>query len=116
MWPIQKLYNERHKKKKNGKENLLEKELHELLKKSYPKEWSFVGDGSYLIGEKKPDFINKKKKLIIEVFGDFWHCGENPSERIEYFKRFGYNTMIIWEHEFKNENKIKSRLKEFIGT
>lgn len=50
-----------------------------------------------------PDFLSKNPKHIIEVFGDYWHnLPESKSrdrERLETYSRYGYKTLIIWEHE-----------------
>ncbi len=59
--------------------------LNELLQKWYPNEWKFVGDGQVFINSKCPDFIHKEKKLLIELFGDYWHKGQNPEDRIKIF-------------------------------
>lgn len=64
-----------------------------------------------------PDFICKKKKLIIEVFGDYWHNRKKTikidKERLKTYFRYGYKTLIIWQHELKNEEKIINRIREF---
>ena len=83
-----------------------------------------------------PDVIDKNRKLIIEYYGDFYHCNPkfykedyiNPklkitakeiwkqdNIRIEKFKNFGYNVIIVWEKDFKENhdeiiNLIKSNL------
>ena len=70
------------------------------------------------------DIVLDDKKLILEYFGDFWHCNPkfweadryhsrmklNASERwrrdqqkIQDLKSLGYNVMIIWEHSWKND-------------
>ena len=69
------------------------------------------------------DFINKEKKHIIEVYGDYWHC--NPEiyddnymhhyfkitakerrkldeERVVFLQSLGYEVTIVWESELKN--------------
>lgn len=84
-----------------------------LLDKNYPNEWKFAGDFSCIINGKSPDFVNKKQKKIIELFGDYWHKGQNPKDRENIFKPFGYRTLIIWENELKNLNKVSSKIKKF---
>ncbi|MCK9477540.1 MAG: very short patch repair endonuclease [Candidatus Muirbacterium halophilum] len=65
---------------------------------------------------------------IIEIYGDYWHCNpeiydenyyhkqinklskdvwEHDKERINILKTYGYNVLIIWEKEWK-ENKDKT--------
>lgn len=85
-----------------------------LLNKLYPGEWKFTGDFSFMINGKNPDFtnINGQKKLI-ELFGDYWHRGENPQDRIDVFKPFGYQTLIIWERELKDIKQLKRKIFDF---
>jgi hypothetical protein len=67
-----------------------------------------------VIAGKCPDFINcNGEKKIIELFGDYWHLGENPQERIDEFKPFGFDTLVIWEKELKNANGLKEKLLNF---
>lgn len=86
-----------------------------ILNNIYPGEWKYTGDFSFIINGKNPDFtnINGKKKLI-EMYGDYWHKGQNPQDRIDLFKRFGWETLIIWEHELKSEDNVKSMISEFV--
>jgi len=56
------------------------------------------------IGGKVPDFIYKNK--IIEIWGDFYHQSQNPQDRIDYFKQYGYNCIVIWASELKNKNLL----------
>ena len=37
-------------------------------------------------------------------------CGK---ERINYFKKFGYSVLIIWENELKNIEQLKNKIKKF---
>ena len=88
--------------------------LQNFLNKLYPNEWKFVGDGQIIISGKCPDFINTNgQKKIIELFGDYWHEGEKPQDRIDIFKPFGYKTLVIWEKELKNIEKLKSKIYKF---
>ena len=70
--------------------------------------YKYVGDGSKIIGTLNPDFIHLKENKIIELFGDFYHKGKNivynqtEEGRIKYFKKQGYNTLIIWASKLKN--------------
>jgi len=98
--------------------NKLEIQLSEFLDSHFPGEWKFVGDGSIWIGGKNPDFINVNgKKKIIEFNGEFWHQdAEKTQSRIEKFKEYGYDTLIITDNEFKESEKhCLNRVKEFCG-
>lgn len=97
-----------------------------LLIKLFEKEnipYRYVRDFSFMIGTKNPDFINSNgEKKLIELFGDYWHsenivgiARENHmKERIEFFKRYGYKTLIIWHSEIKNNiTKVLEKIKNF---
>jgi G:T-mismatch repair DNA endonuclease (very short patch repair protein) len=64
-----------------------------------------------------PDFIDIKNKKIIEMFGDYWHNklgAYNKDRRRKYhYKKYGYKTLVIWEHELKNTDKVKQKLINF---
>ena len=88
--------------------------LGQLLERLYPKEWKFVGNGQVVIMGKCPDFINiNGQKKIIELFGNYWHRGQNPKDREEIFKPFGYSTLVIWEKELRNKEELSHKLQEF---
>lgn len=60
--------------------------------------WRYVGDGKLVIGGKCPDFWDGDANLI-ELFGDYWHRGDDSQDRVRHFREFGYNCDIIWEHD-----------------
>lgn len=101
--------------------NIPEINILNLLNKLFPNEWKYVGDHTFWIGRRNPDFINYNKKKIIEHFGNWWHGKEytgidnkhHENDRIEYFKRYGYETLIIWESELKNIEKVRCKIKKF---
>ena len=107
---------------KEGKYNLSpnkpEKVLNKLLKRILLKEYKFVGDGKFWIDGFNPDFINiNGQKKIIELYGDYWHNREDSKKRdkkrIKVYKKYGYGTLIIWEHELKDIDKTKQKILEF---
>lgn len=83
--------------------------------------YKFVGDGKIWINGKNPDFINTNhQKKIIEFYGNYWHRdekvnngGDGGQERKEIFAEYGYTTLIIWEGELENEEKLLIKIKEF---
>jgi len=75
-------------------------------------DWQYTGDGSLIIGGKCPDFWNGDHRLV-ELFGDFWHKGDNPQERIDLFAGYGYKCLVIWEHELADEDVTKQRIHDF---
>lgn len=99
-----------------------EKEILEKIRKM-----GFEVIGSYKIDTKISDIFIPSLNLIIEYFGDYWHC--NPKKydskyfhkkknmsakeiwdydknKLELIRNNGYNLEVIWESDFKNNNKI----------
>lgn len=73
----------------------------------------YVGDGAFHIGRKNPDFICFERKTIIEHYGDYWHSEDQIEPRIEYFAKYGFRTLIIWEHELNDIEQLLTKLKNF---
>ncbi|MBE3101960.1 MAG: hypothetical protein IMZ47_06785 [Firmicutes bacterium] len=106
----------------NIKPNKPEKLLNEFLKKLFPNEWQYVGNSQFSLAGKNPDFINVNgQKKIIEFNGDWWHGPEitgrtkeeEEQQRIDLFAQHGYQTLVIWECELKDETGLKIKLQEF---
>lgn len=81
--------------------------LEESFRELFP-EFFFVGDGKIQIdfgGRKQiaPDFILPGTNIVIELFGDFWHAGENPDDRAGRLAEAGFDAHIIWESEFREQ-------------
>lgn len=120
--------------KPNKPEIFLTVFLNELL----PNEYKYVGDGEFILAGKCPDFINVNgQKKIIELFGDYWHAnpkyysagdlihfsGNNlikaediwrkNKDRINLFKQYGYQTLIVWESGLKNKELLKDKILQF---
>lgn len=76
--------------------------------------YSYVGDGDFILGGKCPDFLNTNgQKKLIELWGNFWHKGQDPQERIDYFKQYGFQTLVIWESELAHSTDLKEKLLSF---
>ena len=107
------------------KPNKPETLLNNLLQRILPKEYEINVKGKVMVlGGKVPDFINcNGQKKVIELYGDFWHsnkwvkkrgCYEDTEKgRIKYFKKLGWDTLIIWEHELENLEKVIAKVMEF---
>lgn len=94
--------------------NKPELKLNNLLQQLLPNEYKYVGNGEFVLGGKCPDFLNVNgKKLLIKLYGDYWHRGEDENERIDYFKKFGFNTLIVWEKELKDIEILTNKIIEF---
>lgn len=80
--------------------------------------WHFVGNGKFFIKTKEktrvPDFVNPKMKRIIEVYGDYWHKGENPQNRIDEYKAVGWDCIVIWEHEVLSDDFSVDKIINFL--
>lgn len=97
--------------------NKPELELESLLNDYFPKEWKYVGAGEVVLGGKCPDFINVNgHKWIIELNGEYWHRNDTEEQtiaRIKGFKQYGYDTLIIWTKELKDEESLIQKVKDF---
>lgn len=68
--------------------------------------YKYTGDGSFLIGNLNPDFINtNSEKVAIDIFGDYWHMPEEVEERRSIFTEYGWDLIILWGHDLKKENE-----------
>ena len=73
----------------------------------------FVGDGSLWIGNANPDFVHKTRKIVIEVFGDYWHSpllnytlkeDRTLPYRKRILKKYGYKLIVFWETDLKRKD------------
>lgn len=98
--------------------------MQELLNRLYPGEYKYTGDGSFSIDGLNPDFVNVNgQKKIIEVFGIYFHDPKFSNRKIPYrstydgrkkvFSDFGYETLIIWDEEMKDMEKVKRKVRGF---
>lgn len=74
-------------------------------------------EGKIIIENKIPDIIDINNKKIVELYGDYWHRNDtidDQNERINLFKKNGYDCIIIWERELKNESDIIYKISKFI--
>ncbi|MBU1173489.1 MAG: hypothetical protein KKD44_28310, partial [Proteobacteria bacterium] len=78
--------------------------------------FKYVGDGSFLIGNKNPDFIcTESGNHIIEFFGDYHHTKEEAERRIREFSEDGYKTLILWYDDFEDLEKLNIKIASFIN-
>lgn len=95
------------------KPNKKERILNCLLKKLFNNEYKYTGDFKKIIERKSPDFVSESKQKIIELFGNYWHKKCEEKRRINLFKKYGYETIIVWENELENIEKLKKKLVNF---
>lgn len=103
------------------KPNNLELEMEKLLFKLNTK-FEYVGDFSFWVNGKNPDFINKESNKIIELFGDYWHSskftGVSKTEHVkiitDHYIKNGYDILIIWESELlQNIESVIEKVNKF---
>ncbi len=100
------------------KPNKLEKRLIELIDgNNLP--FKYVGNWEFILGGKCPDFLSTDgKKLLIELFGNYWHtikARETVEERVARFREHGFETLVLWEKEMDDERLIVDKIRRFCG-
>ena len=103
------------------KPNKLELKFNEFLNKNFPNEWLYVGNGSFLIGYKNPDFINVNgKKICIEIYSNYFKTKkggsveEYKSNRNLHFERYGWKTIFVEQIELLNEEILKNKINNSV--
>lgn len=96
----------------NTKPTKPELELFDLLNENGYK-YDYVGDNSLYFGTKNPDFVWVEQNLIVECFGGYWHDGDEIEPRIEHFRNYGFDTLIIWDYELDDTEQLLIKLKDF---
>lgn len=93
--------------------NNLESAVFERLQ---PLGFTWEGGGTFWVHHDgrnmNPDFVHRKQKVIVEVFGDYWHRNESGQDRVDHFANYGWDTFIVWESDFK-ENPDRSLVEVF---
>jgi len=65
---------------------------------------------------KNPDFEVEGQNRVIEIHGDHWHKGEDTSILMEMFHRIGYECLIIWEKNLReNPEEVVALVEQFCG-
>jgi len=74
--------------------------------------WRTLPNGKH----KNPDFKITGQDKVIEIFGNYWHCEENPQELIDLYKQIGLDCLVIWEKEIhENPQSVLEKLDNFIS-
>jgi very-short-patch-repair endonuclease len=51
------------------------------------------------------------------MFGDYWHNRPHQKKkdwfRFKVFKRNGYKTLVVWEHELNDIKSLIKKIKNF---
>lgn len=90
----------------------------------------------------KPDLVFGPRRKVVFVHGCFWHLHPDsgcldarpPKSNVDYWgpklrrnverdaqhlgalRKMGWHTMVIWECETKDTDRLTKRLKRFLGT
>jgi G:T-mismatch repair DNA endonuclease (very short patch repair protein) len=106
---------------KNNSANKTELLLLDYLQKNKFGNFEYIGNFKKFINGKNPDFIDETNKKIIELYGHTWHKNdlkEKTKERIDLFKRAGYDTLIVWDFEIRkyyNSDLLHRKIEEFVN-
>jgi hypothetical protein len=104
------------------KPNKTENFMDSLVQQARSTDFIYSGDGKIFIAGKVPDWFNVNgKKQIIELFGDYYHSEkftgrtnkQEEKQRKDHFSKYGYDCLIIWEHELKEPDKVINKIKNF---
>ena len=99
---------------RTNKPSLPEKIFITLIEK-YSLPFKYVGNGEVILGRANPDFINiNGKKQLIEIFGEYYHPVLDIARKIEHYRQYGFNCLVLWESELNNEEKAIRKVKAFI--
>lgn len=112
-WWKDKEFQEKMQESRHTFPNQPETQLFNILQVLFPNEYQYTGNFSNWINGKNPDFTHIEEKKVIELFGDYWHQGEDPNIRINHFNESGYECLIIWEHELKDVDNLEKKILNF---
>ena len=74
----------------------------------------FVGNGSVIIDNRNPDFINSNgQKKIFEFFGEHWHKPEDEIVKRRIYRKYGFDLLVIWGRDIKNKETLLEKVLEF---
>lgn len=104
----------------NGLKKSLFNGLERFFNKITSSKIVYVGDRRLWIktkkGNRNPDFMVEGQKTGIELFGDYWHKGENPQDKIKEYNDVGYKCLIFWESEvYNNTGKAIEKVNSILG-
>ena len=88
-----------------------EKALEQMLNTSFPGQFIYNGAGPISIGDTRygaciPDFISTNgHKIVIEVFGSYWHKLGEPGKKKAWYARRKYRCLVFWDHEVQKKKE-----------
>lgn len=63
--------------------------------------WLKFEDGTY----KNPDIVFGNYSIAIEVFGNYWHDGEDINKLIHKYNNIGWECLVLWEKDIYSHDK-----------
>jgi len=87
-----------------------------LIEKACPKQYRYTGNGEMVVGGMCPDFMNiNGQKKVIEMFGDYWHKGQDPQVKIDKYSQYGFSCLVIWEKELRelSREELLDKIRNF---
>jgi G:T-mismatch repair DNA endonuclease (very short patch repair protein) len=116
------------------KSTIVSKKEKEIIKELT--EMGYKSVNSYRVDSKICDVFIPSLNLILEYFGDYWHCNPKKYDRnyfnqkkskfaweiwsydknkLDLIRNNGYNLEVIWEGDLKNNNKlIKNIITKYV--
>jgi hypothetical protein len=103
----------------SSRPNGLEKKMISILKQ-LKAPYKYVGNFKFWIEDMNPDFVNVNgKKEVVELFGCYYHgcpvhykengkIKDDSRSRKKSFGKYGFECKIIWEHDIRDVEKIKT--------
>lgn len=106
-----------------------QKEIYEILLNKFENKDVFINKKIYINNSKQfyiCDIFIKSINVCIEYNGDYWHCNpikyekdyfnrkkqkhayeiwERDNQKINDYKKMGYNVLVIWENDYKNNHE-----------
>lgn len=94
--------------------NYSEELVFNILEQSYPSKYKTNTKGEIIVvGRRKPDFVNLEDKKFVEFFGRKWHKPEDELHRINHYKKFGYECLVIWSEELNDLVSLRNKINVF---
>jgi len=78
------------------------------------KEFRYVGNGALVIDGKNPDFVDSTGTKLVEIWGEHWHQGQNPQDRIDFFRLRGYQCLIVKALELRYPEQVLTKVRKFV--
>lgn len=76
----------------------------------------FVGNGTFFIEGKNPDFVNVEWEKVLEYDSVFWHSSRPEGYddlRNEVYRRNGWDLFIVTDDDLKNEKSLINKIKSW---